>query len=68
MIHVVVMKRLIGLPLLIHTELLWRRRSRSFKNRGLGVGASVYRLHSPDFNTYVAVNVEQPVVTHIHCV
>jgi hypothetical protein len=25
MIHVVVMKRLIGLPLLIHIELLWSR-------------------------------------------
>jgi hypothetical protein len=46
MIHVVVMKRLIGLPLLIHIELLWR--SWSFKNRGVGVGAFVYRLHSPD--------------------
>jgi hypothetical protein len=30
MIHVVVMKRLIGLPLLIHIELLLRSRSRSF--------------------------------------
>jgi hypothetical protein len=37
MIHVVVMKRLIGLPLLIHIELLWR--SRTFKNRGVGVGS-----------------------------
>jgi hypothetical protein len=40
MIHVVVMKCLIDLPLLIHIELL--RRSRSFKNRGVGVGAFVY--------------------------
>jgi hypothetical protein len=47
MIHVVVMKRLIGLPLLIHFELLWRSRSfkdggvgvGSFKNRGVGVGS-----------------------------
>jgi hypothetical protein len=31
MIYVVVMNRLIGLPLLIHTELLWRIRSRSLK-------------------------------------
>jgi hypothetical protein len=45
MIHVVVMKRLIGLLLLIHIELL--RRSQSFKNRGVGVGTFVYRLHSP---------------------
>jgi hypothetical protein len=45
MIHVVAMKRLIGLPLLIHVEILWR--SRSFKNRRVGVGAFVYRLHSP---------------------
>jgi hypothetical protein len=39
MIHVVVMKRLIGLPLLIHIELLLRSRSRSrsFKSRGVGV-------------------------------
>jgi hypothetical protein len=37
MIHVVVMKRLIGLPLLMHIELLWRSRSQSFKNRGVGV-------------------------------
>jgi hypothetical protein len=28
MIHVVAMKCLIGLPLLIHIELLWRSRSR----------------------------------------
>jgi hypothetical protein len=49
MIHVLVMKRLIGLPLSIHIELLRRSRSRrrSFKNRGVGVGAFVYRLHSP---------------------
>jgi hypothetical protein len=38
MIHVVVMKCLIGLPLLMHIELLWKSRSRSFKNRGVGVG------------------------------
>jgi hypothetical protein len=42
MIHVVVMKCLIGLPLLIHIEILRRSRnrspSRSFKNRGVGVG------------------------------
>jgi hypothetical protein len=44
MIHVVVMKRLIGLPLLMH--ILWR--SRSFKN--WGVGGFVYRLHSPVLN------------------
>jgi hypothetical protein len=31
MIHVVAMKCLIGLPLLIHIELLWRSRSRSLK-------------------------------------
>jgi hypothetical protein len=47
MIHVVVMKCLIGLPLLMHIELLRRSRSRSFKNRGIGVGAFVYRLQSP---------------------
>jgi hypothetical protein len=35
MIYVVVTKRLIGLPLLMHIELLWG--SRSFKNRGVGV-------------------------------
>jgi hypothetical protein len=50
MIHVVVMKCLIGLPLLIHTELLWSR-SRSFKNWGVGFGAFVYRLHSPAADT-----------------
>jgi hypothetical protein len=60
MIHVVAMKCLTGLPLLIHIELLLRSRSRSFKHRGdgvgvgsfknreVGVGAFVYRLHSPD--------------------
>jgi hypothetical protein len=60
MIRVVAMKYLIGLPLLIQIELLWR--SRSFKNRGVGVasftnrgvgiavGAFVYRLHSPAEN------------------
>jgi hypothetical protein len=57
MIHVVAMKCLIGLPLLMHIELLLRSRSfknrgvgvraGSFKNRGVGVGALVYRLHSP---------------------
>jgi hypothetical protein len=51
MIHVVVMKCLIGLPLLIHIEILWRHRSRNFKNRGagVGIGAFVYRLHSPGY-------------------
>jgi hypothetical protein len=39
------MKCLIGLPSLIHIELLWR--SRSFKNQWVKVGAFVYRLHSP---------------------
>jgi hypothetical protein len=29
----------------MHIEHLWR--SRSFKNRGVGVGASVYRFHNP---------------------
>jgi hypothetical protein len=60
MIHVAVMKSVTGLPLLIHIELLGRSRSRSFKNRGfgvgegsfknrgVGVGAFVYRLHSPE--------------------
>jgi hypothetical protein len=52
MIHVVAMKRLIGLPLLMHIEILWSR-SRSFKNPGVGVGASVYRLHSSADNTAV---------------
>jgi hypothetical protein len=51
MIYVVVMKYLIVLPLLIHTELLWR--SRSFKNWGVGVGSFVYRHHSPGFITTV---------------
>jgi hypothetical protein len=32
MIHVVVVKCLIGLPLLIHTELLWRSRSRGWRS------------------------------------
>jgi hypothetical protein len=50
MIHVVAMKCLVGLPLLIHIELLWRSRSRSFKNRRVGVGAFVYRLHSSVLN------------------
>jgi hypothetical protein len=49
MIHVVVTKRLIGLPLVMHIELLWG--SRSFKNRGVGVGGFVYRLHSPGRST-----------------
>jgi hypothetical protein len=38
MIQVVVMKCFIGLPLLIHIELLRRSLSRSFKNRGVRVG------------------------------
>jgi hypothetical protein len=74
------MKCLIGLPLLIHIELLWRSRGRSFKNRragvgsfknrgvgfGIGVGAFVYRIHSPVENVrlhkpycrYLCVEVE----------
>jgi hypothetical protein len=34
----------------MHIELLWKSRIRSFKNRrvGVGVGAFVYQLHSPD--------------------
>jgi hypothetical protein len=54
MIHVVVMKCLIGLPLLIHIELLWRSQSQSFKNRKVGVGTFVYRLHSPGIYTVIA--------------
>jgi hypothetical protein len=50
MIHVVVMKCLTGLPLLMHTELLWRSRSRRFKNRG--VGNFVYRLHRPGYRCH----------------
>jgi hypothetical protein len=60
MIHVVVMRYRRGLPLLIHIAILRRSRSRSFKNRGVGVrsfknqgvgvGAFVYRLHSPGGN------------------
>jgi hypothetical protein len=62
MIYVVAMKCLIGLPLLMHIELSRKSRSRTFKNRGVGVGvgsfknrgggvgvpvgAFVYRLHS----------------------
>jgi hypothetical protein len=52
MIHVVVVKCLIGLPLLMHIELLRRSRSRSFKNRGVGVRAFEYRLHSPGHDTF----------------
>jgi hypothetical protein len=51
MVHVVVMKRFIGLPLLIHIELLWRSRSQNFKSRGVRVGAFVYRLHSPGYKS-----------------
>jgi hypothetical protein len=54
MIHVVVMKCLIGLPLFIHVELLSFYEGvgvRSFKNRGVGVGAFVHRLHSPAYYT-----------------
>jgi hypothetical protein len=43
MIHVVVMKCLIGLPLLMHMELLRRSRSRTFKNRGVGVGVGSFK-------------------------
>jgi hypothetical protein len=38
MIHVVAMKCRTGLPLLVHIEILRRSWSRSFKNRGVGVG------------------------------
>jgi hypothetical protein len=54
MIHVVVMKYLtiastisVGLPLLIHVELLWRSLSWRFKNWGVGIKGFVYWLHSP---------------------
>jgi hypothetical protein len=43
MIHAVAMKCLIVLPLLIHIELLCRSRSRSFTNRGVGVGAGSFK-------------------------
>jgi hypothetical protein len=53
MIHVVVIKYLmipftilVGLPLLIHIELLWRSQSQKFKNWGVRVGGFVYWLHS----------------------
>jgi hypothetical protein len=47
MIHVVVMKCLIGLPLLIYAEHYGAVGVGSFNNRGVGVGGFVYRLHSP---------------------
>jgi hypothetical protein len=54
MIHVVVMKCLmipctilVGLPLLIHIELLWRSVSQRFKNWGVGVRGFAYQLHCP---------------------
>jgi hypothetical protein len=50
MIHVVVMKCLVGLPLLTHIEILWRNRSQSFKNWAVGVRSFVYQLHSPEQN------------------
>jgi hypothetical protein len=73
MIHVVVMKCLIGLSLLIYIKLLWRSQSQSrsrsfknrgvgvgnFKNRGVGVGAFVYRLHSP---AEISVSTTGPIV------
>jgi hypothetical protein len=52
MSHVVVMKCLmipftvlVSLPLWIHIELLWKSQSQRFKNWGVRVGGSVYRLH-----------------------
>jgi hypothetical protein len=39
MIHVVAIKCLIGLSLVTYIELLWR--SRSFNNRGVGVGVLI---------------------------
>jgi hypothetical protein len=51
MIYVVEMKRLIGLPLLIHIEVLWRSRSwsRTFKNPGVGVGLLKIQESESDF-------------------
>jgi hypothetical protein len=74
MIHVAAMKRLIGLPLLTHIEILWRSRSfknrgvgvGSFKNRGVGVWAFVYRLHSPGLHEYkVAILFDRFVLSHL---
>jgi hypothetical protein len=52
------MKCLIGLPLLIHIELLWRSQSRSqsLKNRGVRVRGFVYRLHSSASEVFMVVN------------
>jgi hypothetical protein len=45
----------------MHIELLWRSRSWSFKNRGVGVGAFVYRLHSRGGNSPSIQNMHQSV-------
>jgi hypothetical protein len=60
MIHVVAMKCLIGLPLLIHIEFYEGVGVGSFKNRGVGVGAFVYRLHSPAFNYVISGSDQAP--------
>jgi hypothetical protein len=60
MIYVVVMKYLVGFPLLIHIELSWR--SQSFKNWGVRVRSFVYRLHSPVFKG----NLHKPHKWHVH--
>jgi hypothetical protein len=61
----------------MHIELLWRSRSRSFrnrgigvgvgsfKNRGVGVGAFVYRLHSPVGNS-LPKSVQAFLVLHLY--
>jgi hypothetical protein len=66
MIHVVVMKCLIGLPLLVHIELLWGSQSQSFKNLGVGVrvGSYVYRLHSPVFHIFQLILLSSQIKLH----
>jgi hypothetical protein len=64
-IHVVVMKCLmipsiilVGSPLLILVELLWRIRTWRFKNWCVGVGGFVYQLHSPEFKSVLFLQQE----------
>jgi hypothetical protein len=57
MIHVVVTKRLIGLPLLIHIDLLWRSRG---WNRNLKIEESESELLSTDSTALVVNTTPRP--------
>jgi hypothetical protein len=67
MIHVVVIQCLIGLPLIIHIELLRRSRLRSFKNRGAGVGVGSSKNRGVESELLCTDSTALPQTTNASC-